>query len=263
MRLEERIKKLESTFAGSSEKVFSLYLNVDPRDPEQQGGKWKIRLKKALNTLEESTKNSTSNEGKNQAKAVREKVENFIHGKANEFKRGLILFVTADENLWVSFDLNIPVTSEFHWDDSPHFEQLKSLLKKHPYSGLLILQQDKAQLIETEMGELLNTSYYQLDLETDNWKQHQGSESNDLIRGGSKRDEFNERVKAHQDRWFKNLAEKIQKKAKESNWKQFHLIGEREEVEHLKSYFTRKIDKIVPRNLLGRNANQIIEETFK
>jgi len=62
---------------------------------------------------------------------------------------------------------------------------------------------------------------------------------------------------------LKILRKRYKKKAKESNWKQFHLIGEREEVEHLKSYFTRKIDKIVPRNLLGRNANQIIEETFK
>lgn len=262
MLTEKDLNQLDKANSDDTKKILSLYLNVDPRDPEQEGDKWKIKLKKILTQLEEDTKDSDSHEEKNQAKALQEKVENHIYGKANKFKRGLVLFATADGDLWLSIDLNIPVTTESYWNNKAQTDQLTTIQNQYPYTGILILQQDQAQLIETELKEELDSFYYKLDLNTDDWRQHQGPQGDDWTKGGAQRDEYKDRVKANQERWLRSLAQTVQKKAQQLNWKQFYLVGEKGEVEQLRGYFDQKIDKVVPKNLLGRNANNIIEEAL-
>src|SRR5699024_7033876 len=137
MLLEDELKQLEKTSYEGSKKVFSIYLNTDPRDPNQQGGKWEIKLKNALKDLTEQTKDSDSHEEKNQAKEICEKIEKEIYGKKDKLKRGFILFATADEELWFSKDLNIPVNTEFHWDNHPHVDQLQMLVSTYPHTGVL------------------------------------------------------------------------------------------------------------------------------
>ncbi|MFC7747164.1 VLRF1 family aeRF1-type release factor [Lentibacillus kimchii] len=261
--MKDYLKQLENTAYEEPKKVFTLYLNTDPRDPEQQADEWKIRLKNALKDLANKTQDSDSHEEKNQAKEIREKVENEIYGKENELKRSIILFATSDEDLWFSEALNIPVTTEYHWDNKPHTEQLQNLLSDYPHSGVLVIQQDRAQLIETEIGMVLNTDYYKLDLNTDNWREHQGPQGSDWTQGGAKKDEYQERVEAHQQRWFKSLAETIQKKAKQQGWDELQLVGENDEIKHLKDYFDRKINKMVPRNLLDENPSKIVADVFE
>lgn len=80
---------------------------------------------------------------------------------------------------------------------------MKSLQGNYPYTGILVLQQDKARLIETEIGTIVKEKDFILDLDTDDWREHQGPQGDDFTQGGSKRDEFKERVKANQERWLK------------------------------------------------------------
>ncbi|GAA0440901.1 VLRF1 family aeRF1-type release factor [Lentibacillus halophilus] len=262
MLIKDYLKQLKNTTYDEPKKVFTLYLNTDPRDPDQQGDKWKIQLKKALNDLADRTKDSDSHEEKNQAKSIREKVENDVYGKENELKRSLILFATSDEDLWFSEALDVPVTTEYHWDNQPHTEQLQNLVSDYPHSGVLVIQQDRAQLIETEIDMVLDTTYYKLDMNTDEWRQHQGPQGSDWTQGGAKKDEYQERVEAHQQRWFKSLAETIQKKGKQQGWEQLQLVGEKEEIERLKDYFDWEINKMIPRNLLDQNPSQILTDVF-
>lgn len=262
MLMEDYLKQLENTSYEEPGKVFSMYLNTDPRDPEQQGSKpkWKIKLKKALSDLEKQTKDSDSHEEKNESKEIRKKIEQEVYGKEDQLNRSLLLFATADEELWFSKNLNIPVTTEFHWENQPDVNQLKELVAEYPHSGVLVIQQDRAMLIETEIGMVLDTIYYKLDLNTDDWRQHQGPQGDDWTQGGAKRDEYKDRVEANQQRWFKSLAETIQKKSKKQGWTQLQLVGEKEEVEKLKNYFSKEIDKTVPRNLLDRNPSEILAD---
>src|SRR5699024_1943184 len=137
MLMRDKLKQLEETTYEDPKKVFSMYLNTDPRDPEQSEKKWKITFKKALDDLAEQTKDSDSHEEKNQAKEVREKVEKEIYDKKDQLNRSTLLFATADEDLWYSFSLNIAVESEFHWDRSPDVRQLRDLIDRYPYTGIL------------------------------------------------------------------------------------------------------------------------------
>ncbi|WP_259338992.1 VLRF1 family aeRF1-type release factor [Staphylococcus shinii] len=150
--------------------------------------------------------------------------------------------------------------TEFNWGDQPKLDQLKSLQGNYPYTGILVLQQDKARLIETEIGTIINEKDFILDIDTDDWREHQGPQGDDFTQGGSKRDEFKERVKANQERWLKNLASTVEINAKRNGWKQIYLAGEKEEIEKLRTLFNRDIDKVVTSNILNLNATEIINK---
>lgn len=261
MTLQKQIQNLKQYNGKKREnKVFSVYLNTSP---EQAGKKWEIELKKALNNLAERTKQSDSHEEKNQAKTIIQKVDTEIKNNTSELKRGLVLFTTADEDLWFFKLLQVEVDTHFHWGDEPDVEQLEQLEYSYPFTGIVLLQQDKAQLLETEIGSLISETNYTLNLNTDEWREHQGPQGDDLTQGGSKKDEFKERVKENQKRWFKNLAFNIEKKAKKEGWSQLYLIGEKKEIETLSTMFNRRINKIIPSNLLGANTDKILDTAFE
>ncbi|WP_432723887.1 VLRF1 family aeRF1-type release factor [Staphylococcus equorum] len=260
MLLQEEINNLEQ-FDGKSrnQKVFSIYLDTSP----DQGTKWKIELKNALKDLSDKTKSSDNHEEKNQAKDIINKVETEIQGAEPNLKRGLILFMTADETLKFEKHVNISIKTEFKWDTKPKLDQLKSLQQSYPYTGVLVLQQDKARVIETEIGTIVDEDYYTLDLDTNDWREHSGPQGDDLTQGGAQRDEYKERVKANQERWFKSLVATIEKNAKKKGWHQLYLAGEKEEVEKLKTMFNRNIDQVTPSNILNLNASEIINKVME
>lgn len=262
MLLQEQIKQLKNIHYEDPKKVFSMYLNTDRRSPEQQKGEWKIHLKNALKDLADATKDSDSHEEKNQSKTIREKVEKEVYGKERELLRGLILFATADEDLWFSEALHIPVETEFHWTNAPDLGQLKKLEEVYPYTGIVVLQQNNALVIETEVGTVLEQTDYTLDMNTDQWTQHQGPQGDDRTQGGAKQDEYSEHVAALQQRWFKSLVSTIEKKAKDKGWQQIYLVGSKDEIDPLQSYFNKKIDKTIPRNLLNWDADKILDEVL-
>lgn len=258
MLLKDKIKELKNIDYKDSKKVFTMYLNTDPRSPDQQKGEWKIRLKNALKDLADSTKNSHSHEEKQQAKIIRQKVEKEIFDKQHKLLRSHILFATAEEDLWFSEPLNIPVETEFHWENKPDLKQLENLEQSYPYTGIIVVQQNEVAVLETEIGRLVDQTYYTLDMSTEDWREHQGSEKDVFSQGGARKDEIDNHVKANQQRWFNNLIPKLEKKAKDKNWKQIYLVGEKDEITPLKPYFNKNIDKTIPRNLLNWDTNEIL-----
>ncbi|MFD1038784.1 hypothetical protein ACFQ3N_10330 [Virgibacillus byunsanensis] len=52
MGLCEQIKEFDSVRKEGANKVFTMYLNTDPSDPEQQAGEWKIHFKNGLRNFE-------------------------------------------------------------------------------------------------------------------------------------------------------------------------------------------------------------------
>lgn len=258
MLLKDRINELKDIDYKNSKKVFTLYLNTDARSPEQQKGEWKIHLKNMLKEFVDSTKKNNSPEEKQQAKAIQEKVEKEVHEHERELLRGLILFATADEGLWYYNTLHLPVETKYHWESKPILDQLEKLEQTYPYTGIIVIQQDEVLVLETEIGTLVDQTHYKLDLNTDDWREHSGPQGDELTQGGQKRDEFNERVKANQQRWFKHLVATLEKKAKDKGWEHIYLVGEQNEIKPLQSYFNKSIDKMIPRNILNWNADKIL-----
>lgn len=260
MLLQQELDQLKQ-FNGkqNDQKVFSLYLDTRP----EQGEKWKIELKNALQDLAKRTKNSNNHEEKNQSKDIIKKVEKRLQDLEPDFKNGVLLFITSYESLWFEQLVNVPIETEFNWGDTPKLDQLKSLTERYPYTGIVVLQQDKARVIETEIGIAIGEYDYTLDLDTNDWRQHQGPQGDDYTQRGAKRDEFKARVKANQERWLKSLTSIVEKTSKKNGWQQLYLAGEKEEVEKLRSMFNVEIDKVTPSNILKSNTTEIIKKVME
>lgn len=262
MKLNTRLNELKNLQVQPPKKVLTLYLNTDLSQPDQQNGEWKIRLKNGFNRIQEYIENSGDQEELKQFQSIQKTVKNKIYEEERNLSRSFVIFATADEEIWFEEKLPVPVKTEFYWETSPVTDQFESLEKDYPFMGIVLVQKDEAAVLETELGVVTDKIHYTLDLDTDNWREHQGPQGSDVTTGGHKKDEFNDRLKANRHRWLKNLVSKVEKKAGKRNWETLYLVGEKDEIEPLKTHFSKPVDKTVPRNLLNRQDQEILAEVL-
>ncbi len=75
-----------------------------------------------------------------------------------------MLFARTEEGLCFFKLLQVTVETEFHWWDKLKLGQLKNLERS---TGIVVVQQGKARVLETEIDALVNETNYTLDLNTD------------------------------------------------------------------------------------------------
>lgn len=264
MRIDKQLKQLEKTKLESPNKVFSMYLNTDPSDPDQQGGEWKIHLKNGLNNFASYLESGKDKEELNNFNKVKEKVQDYVQNNEQNLKKGIVLFASADGSLWFAELVQMPVKNEFYWEETPITDQVDELRDKFPKSGIVLVQQNEIKIIEAEMGEILETKFFELDLDTENWREKtaEGKRQQAMGKGGKdpSRDSFDARVHANQQRWYKSIAPKLDKLAKDNQWERIYLVGDKQETETLRDTMNKEIYKLEEKNLLNHEESEILEK---
>lgn len=265
MKIKDKLHALEKVNKiNSNHKVFSMYLNTDPSDPEQQGGKWKIHLKNGLRNFE-SYLATTSNEQELQSfQRVKEKVNRFVHDHEQMLQRGIILFATADEAVWFANLVQMRVKTDMYWQSTPVLDQIKQLESKFPYTGIVLVQKNEVKVVEAHLNEVEDTAYYELDLETDDWREKVGPQPAHVPKGmataNNQLDQFEERYKANQHRWFKRIAKKIDKQAKQRKWQKICVIGESDYANKVKEQMDMNVHQLIQKNMLDDKTDKILNE---
>ncbi|QKY69842.1 VLRF1 family aeRF1-type release factor [Lentibacillus sp. CBA3610] len=266
MNLSQQIKQLENVKKESDNKVLTMYLNTDPSDAEQQAGEWKIHLKNGLRNFESYLQEDNNQEELKNFRSVKEKVEEFVHHNEQHFKKSIILFATAAEDVWFADRFQMPVRTEFFWEEVPRLEQLKERREEYPKSGIILVQKDEIKVIEAYLNEILNTEYYKLDIDTEKWRQFTGPHQADASMGSggksAQRDKFNARYEANKQRWYKNIAPKLDKKAKDQGWDNLYVVGEPGEAPDLEEELNKPVTQIIQKNLLDHEESKVLEEIF-
>lgn len=249
------IEKLREELQQLSGPVFSIYLNTRPESED-----WKILLKNGLKKTQEYVAASNPEDEKQFAKICK-KVNQKILDNQSSFTNSLICFASA-QDIYLYF-LQIPVNNDFQWHDAPAIEQMNTLIKQYPRSGVILLQQDKITLITTVLGELVHETHYKLDLEKENWTQYKGlAFANVYASSANHRDKFDRRIKENQARWYKNIVPTIEKYAKSQAWKNAHMAGPAELTRDMKDLLNITITGETTRNYSGKSANAILEKTI-
>ncbi len=259
--MTKEIAKLESVYLD--QRVFSMYLNTDPSDPEQQGGEWKIHLKNGLNGFENYIKKDGNPDEKRNFKAVKEKVLHYVHENEQNLTKSMVIFATADDTVWFAERFQIPVETEFSWEETAKVNQLKKMYEKFPKTGIILTQKEAIKMIDTELGTLKDTKTYELDLDTEDWKQHTGPHHTQASMGtggrSTKQDEFQERFEANRYRWYRNIAPRLDKLAKDKQWDYIYLVGDKEEAYDLKNNMNQSVTEIVNKNMLDHDEMKVID----
>src|SRR5699024_1650420 len=160
----------------------------------------------------------------------------------------------------------VRLTSEFDWMDTANTEQLEGLQERYPKSGLILVQQNAIKIIETEMNEIENVKHYELDIETDDWKEHLGPQK---VRGqmapgahNLQVDKFNNRYEANQQRSYKSRAPRVDKGAKGGEWKRIYVSGDKSAAEEIIDRMSHEVDDVMHKDMLKHDEQEVISEVF-
>ncbi|MCA1056003.1 VLRF1 family aeRF1-type release factor [Rossellomorea aquimaris] len=260
---QKTLNKLENLTLQKPDKLLTVYLNTDRSDPDQQGGEWKIALKNGFNRLEEYLESAP--EEKERLQAIRPKVEDYILSQERKLPRSFIIFASADSGIWETFEPQVPVETSFHWEEKPNLEQLKSLHTQYPNTGLILLQQNQIKILTSALGQLQTSEFMEFDLDTEDWRKSEGPHHADVSMGSSggkanQQDEYDERLKANQQRWWKSLGSVLDKKAADEKWEKIILVGDKEEADILSENMNKEVHETIQKNLLNENEHKVIEK---
>src|SRR5699024_5416093 len=145
----------------------------------------------------------------------------YVEAAEQDLSRGIILFASADD-VWFARKVQMRLKSEFDWQKEPNLTQLKELEIEFPKTGMILVQQNYVKVIDAFLNEIRDVHFYELDLATEDWTVKRGPG-----RGGGGRhtgaanyqeDKSKNRFAANQQRWYKSLATKPDKSAKDGHW---------------------------------------------
>lgn len=263
---DKEIKQLENVQRDGVNKIFTMYLNTDPSDPDQQGGKWKINLKNALRNFETYLREDENEEELKSFQAVREKVKKYIQKKEQDLGRGIILFASADDEVWFAKRVQMKVETAVYWQRTPQLDQLRKLSEAYPTSGIILVQQNKIKVIDTSLNRVQDTSYYELDVDTEDWRVKKGPRKATASMGvgepNVQKDEFKARYNANKQRWYKKIAPRLDKHAKNKEWEKIFVVGVSDASNELVEQMNKPVDEVIQKNMLDKEESKVLQEVF-
>lgn len=265
MNLGKQIQQLEQIRGVGANKVLSMYLNTDPADPDQQGGKWKINLKNGLRNFDKYLQESNDPEEIANFRKVREKVLAYIEENELDLKKGMILFATADDSIWFAAKVQVRVKTDFYWQENLVLDQLKQIKREYPKSGIILVQHNQVKIIESNLNEIEDTVHYELDFLTEEWKKRKQPQKLQTLDNPHQGDPdlFMERTEANMKRWYRNLAPKLDRMAKEQDWEKIIVMGEADAANTLLELMNKPVDALIQKNLFYQEERKVLNEVFK
>lgn len=263
MDINKTIKKLESIYLEKPERVFTMYLNTDPSNPDQQGGEWRIHLKNGLHRFKKYLENDSDKDELENFRKVKKMVEGFFNENELDLKKSVIIVATPSE-LVLAEILHVPVETEFFWDDIAKVDQLIKLHQDYPKVGVILTQKEIVKVMETELGRQLDSFTYELDLDTEDWRKHPAVNRNHSTAGAggqsiNLREQFLSRFEANRKRWYKSIAPTLDKLAKDHGYEYIYMIGHHEETHELSQVMNKPINAFVDKNMLDNHHDRVIK----
>ncbi|WP_284141160.1 MULTISPECIES: VLRF1 family aeRF1-type release factor [unclassified Virgibacillus] len=266
MEWNSMLERLEKIQRNSPSKIFTMYLNTDPSDPEQQGGEWKIHFKNGMRNFEQYLEKDNNKEELQHFQLVKQKVEKYIREYEQHLMRGIILFATADEEIWFAERVQIRLETSFSWQETPELGQLKEMMSQYPKAGIVLVQQDEIKIIDTFLNEIMEKIWYQLDIDTDDWRVKQGPRKAAPTSGAGssnlQKEQFAARFKANKQRWYKQIAPKIDKLAKNHHWEEIYILGEADEANEMKAQMNKNVTALIQKNMLDHEETKVLKEVY-
>ncbi|MCP6682629.1 VLRF1 family aeRF1-type release factor [Bacillus nakamurai] len=258
MAIDSLISKLKYVRLESPDKILSLYVNTDMRNPDQQGGEWKIALKSGFRRLKEYLSASDPEEEKCLSRMM-ESVYQYIEGLGKEIPRSLVFFASGQSGIWETIELQVPVETRFYWEEMAVLDQLEELREQYPSTAFILTQQNEMKIIETVLGKIEGVEHYEYDVIHETWKPSAISGST----GSMEEDAAKAHIEENQNRLYKRLASNLDQKAAANKWERLVIAGDKETADILDQNMNKPIDMKIQKNLLNENEHKVIEDLLK
>lgn len=242
--------------------VLSVSVAIDPAD---RGGGWRVALEDALKPAVESSQDAP-HDARLAMRAVAESVLDRFPPNAPQDGRGHIGFVEVAgkdrREEWSSYPVP-PRRTEVVHGHRPYLRPLIEMLDDGAAMGVVAVGGDQARLWEWELGRL--SELVEMELEpTGDWRERKAPRPSQPSRvsgpGSSGRDQHDQRLEAHRERFLKQVAGRVVGEASDRGWVDLLVFGE---VEHV----SRFVDDLGPhshrhvfkKNVVAEPSSRIAE----
>lgn len=256
MALTETLEQLKK--ARCDRGVLTIYLNT----MRTRNSEWKLRLKNGLKKLKEYIEVRGNEAELKDYLMLKNKITKEMKEQQLNLQKSIVIFASVNQNIWEIHHLQVEVENEFYWEKYPVIEQLETIHKRYPITGIAVIQPKEMLAIEVKVGEISDEMYFSLDEEKGIW-----NNVYDISLSGRKSIELESKSRNGSEvRWIRSLkgiARKIDQLAQEKKWKEIYLVGHLELVEDVKKYLRASSIKIVPKNLYNKSSRQIVVEVLR
>ena len=263
MALKEELRILND-FVSEEISVLSVYLNTNPADPEQRNDAWKIHLKNQMRDIELDVESRNDTSEMKLFKESKKKVIKEIESKQTDLNKGVIIFASADPELWTVYYVQVPVKTSFHWGVRPEIEQLLYISTAYPKAGIILPALDEVRILDTSMGVLTDELTYVFDPGNKQWKQKKGVAYGSVRASSAKHvDAYDDRIRENLLRFYKQMGTTVERLKKERKWEEIHVSGEAELANSFSGSLQKKPESCLYKNLNNSEPNKVLYEIFE
>lgn len=208
--------------------VLTVYLDINPANPRNQGGGYLTWLKSAGQALSKEL----PRDAKRLFRAQLARVEEYLKME-NPRARGLAVF--AGPRVWEVVPLQVDVTEELHWGKAS-LQQMAWMLDEHRLRGAVLIDGSGARFFRFWLGSVTEDEAATFFIDYSSWrKPHLAGTTTSGVgkQFGVQRDQFAERMAAQRRRFANTLAQKIAQWASEGEMSPVVLVGASDDVDEV------------------------------
>ena len=260
------IKEIEElkVYSSTDRSVLSIYLNTNPADPEQLNGGWGIHLKSSLKRIGEYIEASGDEKELKAFNHVKEKVKNELEKNSLGLRKGAVIFASANDDLWSVHYVQVPVKTNFYWEDHPVTEQLEYMYKAYPEAGIIMPSFGEVRVLDTALGFVRDDVTFKYDPVSETWNEKVKLDSRGRRAvADSKTAVLDSKYRSNASTFYKGMRTTIEQLKKKRGWREFHVAGEAE----MANAFTETLRDLpascVYKNLNNSKANDVIHQILE
>lgn len=262
MTINDELQALKE-YSCSDRCVLSVYLNTNPGDPEQLNGGWKIHLKSGLKRIGEYLEASDENEIK-AFNNLKNKVINEIEGNQPEMRKGVVIFASANEDLWSVHYVQVPVKTNFFWESYPAIEQMEYMYKAYPEAGIIMPSFGEVRILDTAMGFVRDDLTFKYDPISEVWGEKKKIDAKGRrTAANSKSAVLDPQYKVNATSFYKGMRTTIEQLKKKRGWREFHVAGEAEMANAFAETLRDLPASCIYKNLNNSKSSEVINQVLE
>lgn len=263
MTISEELQSLKA-YRYSSRCVLSIYLNTNPTDPEQFKGAWRIELKHGMKRIREYLTASGDEEEVKSFNKVMKKVMNEIEENHKELRKGVVIFASANEDLWSVHYVQVPVKTNFYFENHPVTEQMEYMYKAYPEAGIIMPSFGEIRILDTAMGSVRDELTYKFDQVTEVWKEVKNTDS--TVKNAIEKKKtaaLEPRQLFNVSSFFRGMDTTVKNLKSKRGWTEFHIAGEAEMANAFADSLREIPTSCIYKNLNNSKTNEIIHQVLE
>jgi peptide subunit release factor 1 (eRF1) len=241
--------------------VVSVYAAVEPGD---RRGAWRAALSERLKELVGSRREAAERSRAALRATVDRIAARFPEHPPEELAQiGFVEVAESDsKEIWYSLQMPLRRTEVIH-APRPHLRPLVELIDDGSRIGVAAASGDRVRVWEWELGLVSDRSDWEI-VTTGDWRERKAQRPRDLSRtGGAKgagREQHDQRLEAHRERFLHEAGRRAAEQASERGWRELVLFGENEHLRRLvEGLGPREARRVVGKNVVHEDRHRIAE----